>query len=80
MSDKMTFRAKYFVPGNSVPALMLNRTGDIGRIIDEYENVYVVDFADGSPPSEWSHDDGYTAATKKEAEKIARFYLRGQDE
>jgi hypothetical protein len=71
---------KYFIPGNSTAALMLNRSGDIGVITGDYGDTYTVKFADNSEDEQWSYADGYTANTKKEAQKIADNYLHYQNE
>jgi hypothetical protein len=71
---------KYFVPGNSRPALMLNRSGDIGTIVGDYGTCYLVKFAGSDEDEQWDYEDGYTANTKEEAQTIANFYLHYQSE
>ncbi len=71
---------KYFVPGNSTAALMLNRSGDIGTIVGDYGDMYLVKFADSDNDEQWSYADGYTANTKKEAREISDSYLHYQSE
>lgn len=71
---------KYFIPGNSTAALMLNRSGDIGKIVGDYGDMYLVKFADSEEDEQWSYADGYTANTKEEARTIADFHLHYQSE
>ena len=71
---------KYFIPGNSTAALMLNRSGDIGVIVGDYGDTYSVEFPDSQEPEQWSYADGYTANTRKEAQVIADNYLHYQSE
>lgn len=76
----MSDTPKYFIPGNSTAALMLNRSGDIGKITGDYGDVYTVKFADNSEDEQWSYADGYTANTKQEAQAIADNYLHYQND
>lgn len=76
----MSETPKYFVPGNSTAALMLNRSGDIGVIVGDYGDTYSVEFPDSQEPEQWSYADGYTANTRKEAQVIADNYLHYQSE
>lgn len=71
---------KYFIPGNSTAALMLNRSGDIGVIVGDYGDLYLVKFADSENEEQWAYEDGYTTNTKRDAQKIASFYLHYQSE
>lgn len=72
---------KYFIPGNSTAALMLNRSGDIGEIVGDYSgDTYLVKFPDSDEEEQWSYADGYTANTRKEAQVIADSYLHYQSE
>jgi len=71
---------KYFIPGNSTAALMLNRSGDIGVIVGDYGDTYSVEFPDSAEEEQWSYADGYTANTRKEAQVIADSYLHYQSE
>lgn len=71
---------EYFVPGNSTAALMLNRSGDIGKIVGDYGDMYLVKFADSDEEEQWSYADGYTANSKTEAQQISDSYLHYQNE
>lgn len=71
---------KYFVPGNSTAALMLNRSGDIGVIVGDYGDTYNVKFPGATEPEQWSYADGDTANTREEAEQIADNYLHYQND
>lgn len=76
----MSDTPKYFIPGNSTAALMLNRSGYIGKIVGDYGDMYLVKFPDSEEEEQWSYADGYTANTKAEAQKIADYYLHYQNE
>lgn len=71
----MSDTPKYFVPGNSVHAITNERVGDIGKIVEYNGEVYTVEFAD-NPTSrdQYYEGEGYTANTKREAEKVSRYY------
>jgi hypothetical protein len=72
---EMTSTPKYFIPGNSVHAITNERVGDIGKIVEYDGEVYTVEFAD-NPTSrdQYYEGEGYTANTKREAEKVSRHY------
>jgi hypothetical protein len=69
---------KYFIPGNSIGAIIAGRVGDVGTIVSEEGNTYLVKFPDTAEPERWTHDEGYTANTKEEAREVTRFYLAGE--
>ena len=64
-------KEKYFVAGNQ--GSTREHDAQIGRIVGETTNGWLVDFGDGKPVFK-GNDQGYTAATMREAKALVRHY------